>query len=408
MSEPEAINVERLSKRYRLGESKGSTLLRDSLSGWLRSPIDRLKRSSVATDNDLWALRDVSFSIKAGEAVGIVGRNGSGKSTLLKLISRITEPSGGKIRLRGRVASLLEVGTGFHPDLTGRENIFLNGAILGMSRSEIRLKFDEIVAFAGLDRFIDTPVRRYSSGMSVRLAFAVAAHLEPEILLLDEVLAVGDADFQRKCLRKMGEVTQQEGRTILFVSHQLPSVLQLCDRVLVLNRGQLTHDTDATTGIAAYLAESAASGVDVSAVNLGDELALAALTFTPLPVKTFDDLSFTLQLRATSECAIHDLCLFFTNEFGQRVAIADLRIASGSYALRGNQSIIVNAKLDRVALVPGTYSVGLFIRTNRHMGDHHGVSSFEVQPHQSDGLMSYGSEHLGSVALQVRFDASVS
>ena len=205
----------------------------------MTSPLRRFREAGEARADEaqtFWALRDVSFEVQPGEVVGIIGRNGAGKSTLLKVLSRIVEPTGGSIRLRGRVASLLEVGTGFHPELTGRENIYLNGSILGMKKFEIDRKFDEIVEFSGVERFLDTPVKRYSSGMYVRLAFAVAAHLEPEILIVDEVLAVGDADFQKKCLGKMKEVTLEGGRTVLFVSHNLTSVRSLCDRVIWLER----------------------------------------------------------------------------------------------------------------------------------------------------------------------------
>src|SRR5690242_18768496 len=213
-----AIRVENLSKRFKIGVGKARhDTLRDQIVGGLSSLI-RSRRSSDKRTDTFWALTDVSFEIKKGEVIGIIGRNGAGKSTLLKILSRITDPTDGEVKIKGRVASLLEVGTGFHPELTGRENIFLNGAILGMSRVEIARKFDEIVAFAEIERFLDAPVKRYSSGMYVRLAFAVAAHLEPEILVVDEVLAVGDAQFQKKCLGKMKEVGK-EGRTVIFVSH---------------------------------------------------------------------------------------------------------------------------------------------------------------------------------------------
>ncbi|MGH9443217.1 MAG: ABC transporter ATP-binding protein [Thermoanaerobaculia bacterium] len=228
-----AIEAERLSKRYRItGAREGEyKTLRDGLTG-----LFSLRSWRSSAREDVWALKDVSFEVKEGEAFGIVGRNGAGKSTLLKILSRITEPTGGMARIRGRVASLLEVGTGFHPELTGRENVFLNGAILGMTRAEIKSKFDEIVAFAEVEKFIDTPVKRYSSGMYVRLAFAVAAHLEPEILLVDEVLAVGDVTFQRRCLGKMGEVSRS-GRTVLFVSHNMQAVRTLCGSALWLDGG---------------------------------------------------------------------------------------------------------------------------------------------------------------------------
>ena len=234
MSRP-IIEAEHLSKRYVLG-SIGATTLRESAAAWWHRARHGQAR---APQKEFWALNDVSFQVEPGEVVGIIGRNGAGKSTLLKLLSRITEPTSGRAFLRGRVASLLEVGTGFHPDLTGRENVFLNGAILGMSRAEIRRKFDEIVAFAEVERFLDTPVKRYSSGMYVRLAFAVAAHLEPEILIIDEVLAVGDAGFQQKCLGKMNSVARSEGRTVLFVSHNIMAMKQLCRTGIWLDEGRV-------------------------------------------------------------------------------------------------------------------------------------------------------------------------
>jgi lipopolysaccharide transport system ATP-binding protein len=239
MSDDLVIRVEQLAKQYRISHLAGQETLRDALQHGLRLAWRRLRWNTRLRQEEFWALRDVSFEVGRGDVVGIIGRNGAGKSTLLKILSRITEPTRGRITMRGRVASLLEVGTGFHPELSGRDNIFLNGAILGMSRAEIARKFDEIVAFAEVERFLDTPVKRYSSGMYVRLAFAVAAHLEPEILIVDEVLAVGDAQFQRKCLGKMQDVARHEGRTILFVSHNLGAVKQLTSRCLYLVRGEL-------------------------------------------------------------------------------------------------------------------------------------------------------------------------
>ncbi|WP_442971790.1 ABC transporter ATP-binding protein [Rhodoplanes sp. Z2-YC6860] len=263
------ISVENLSKRYLIGHQSAQreryTALRDVVSrevrNFLRKASDLVAgRQIVQGDEveDIWALKDVNFEVKQGEAVGIIGRNGAGKSTLLKILSRITEPSSGLVKLRGRVGSLLEVGTGFHPELTGRENIYLNGAILGMSRKEIRRKFDEIVDFADVEKFLDTPVKRYSSGMYVRLAFAVAAHMETEILVVDEVLAVGDAQFQQKCLGKMTAVAQQ-GRTVLFVSHNMVAVRNLCNRTIVLSGGSATVFEDVASGIRLY-AEGNGSG----------------------------------------------------------------------------------------------------------------------------------------------------
>jgi len=234
------IKVQGLSKRYVIGHQANGDGLRHAIEGALRDPLKWLKKRSMEKE-EFWALNNVSFEVKQGEVVGIIGRNGAGKSTLLKILSRITEPTTGRIEIDGRVASLLEVGTGFHPELTGRENIFLNGAILGMSRIEIKQKFDEIVAFSEVEKFLDTPVKRYSSGMYVRLAFAVAAHLEPEILVVDEVLAVGDAEFQRKCLGKMKDVSQNQGRTVLFVSHNIAAVKMLCSHGMLLQNGKLLY-----------------------------------------------------------------------------------------------------------------------------------------------------------------------
>ena len=243
-----AISVRGLSKSYTIArnEEKHVTLAETALA-WAKNPLCRPKTETF------WALKDVDFDVRKGDVVGIIGRNGAGKSTLLKILSRITEPTAGEIDLYGRVGSLLEVGTGFHPELTGRENIYLNGAILGMRRSEISRQFDAIVDFAGTEKFLDTPVKHYSSGMYVRLAFAVAAHLNPEILIVDEVLAVGDAEFQKKCLGKMGEVASQQGRTVLFVSHNMQSISCLCSRAIVFEHGGVSFAGSTGEGIATYL-----------------------------------------------------------------------------------------------------------------------------------------------------------
>jgi lipopolysaccharide transport system ATP-binding protein len=268
MGDP-VIRVENLSKKYVLShqQEKGRyKALRDVIADGATSLFRQSRNPKSKIQNpgreEFWALKDVSFEIKQGDRVGIIGRNGAGKSTLLKILSRIVEPTSGKIRIKGRVASLLEVGTGFHPELTGRENIFLNGAILGMSKTEIQRKFDEIVAFAEVEKFLDTPVKRYSSGMYVRLAFAVAAHLEPEILIVDEVLAVGDASFQKKCLGKMEEVGK-EGRTVLFVSHNMAAMRALCNRGLVMRQGQLVMNTSIETAINHYLLEDQATDAHI-------------------------------------------------------------------------------------------------------------------------------------------------
>lgn len=249
-----AIIAENLSKRYVINHALRHDTLRASLSHGLKGWWARLNdpTARAITQEEFWALRDVSFEIQQGDVVGIVGRNGAGKSTLLKILSQITEPTSGRARIRGRIASLLEVGTGFNPELTGRENIFLNGSILGMARAEIRQKFDEIVSFADVERFLDTPVKRYSSGMYVRLAFAIAAHLEPEILIIDEVLAVGDAAFQKKCLGKMEDVASN-GRTVIFVSHDLDSVSRLCRSGILLDQGRTVFQGGISEVVSRYV-----------------------------------------------------------------------------------------------------------------------------------------------------------
>lgn len=292
-----AISVENLSKRFRIGHQAGRRLhdgaLREAIARGARNLArqagDIMRgRQIVPGDEveDFWALKDVSFEVKQGEVLGIIGKNGAGKSTLLKILSRITEPSEGRIVLRGRVASLLEVGTGFHPELSGRENIFLNGAILGMRRAEVARKFDEIVAFAGIETFLDTPLKRYSSGMQVRLAFAIAAHLESEILALDEVLAVGDAEFQKRCLGRMNDVARS-GRTVLFVSHNMHAVEKQCDRVMCVDRGRVSgiHD-DVREGIIGYLRGQDAGGNAHLWVNPGDQCANGYFVPQRLEVKS--------------------------------------------------------------------------------------------------------------------------
>ncbi len=252
-----AIKLSEIGKMYRISHESGQEKsFRDLITDMALSPFRRFKQLSGAAVRDteeFWALRDISFDVEPGEVVGIIGRNGAGKSTLLKILSRITEPTEGEARIRGRVGSLLEVGTGFHPELSGRENIFLNGSILGMRRADIARRFDEIVAFAEIERFLDTPVKRYSSGMYVRLAFAVAAHLEPEVLIIDEVLAVGDAVFQKRCLGKMHEVGTEHGRTVLFVSHNMIAVQRLCSRVVWLDGGRVVRDGPAGSVVAEYM-----------------------------------------------------------------------------------------------------------------------------------------------------------
>lgn len=303
-----AIRVENLGKQYQIGlPQERYRTLRDSLVEFVGAPVRRLRSGrrgdlDKETDRTIWALRDISFEVKRGQVLGVIGRNGAGKSTLLKILSRVTEPSEGYAEIHGRVGSLLEVGTGFHPELTGRENISLNGAILGMKRVEIERKFDEIVSFAGVDKFIDTPVKRYSSGMYLRLAFAVAAHLEPEILVVDEVLAVGDAEFQRKCLGKMSAVAQ-EGRTVLFVSHNMSAILRLTEETLLLDKGQLVLRAATPQAVDHYMA-SGYSRVGERTWNI-DEIPEEAAPFRPIAMQVCDESSRVIDtVRSTESLTI--------------------------------------------------------------------------------------------------------
>jgi ABC-2 type transport system ATP-binding protein/lipopolysaccharide transport system ATP-binding protein len=303
-----AIEVERLSKRYLLGEDQPGRSLRESILASVRRV-----RTGGRRRQEIWSLRDIDLVVPEGEAIGVIGRNGAGKSTLLKILSRITEPTYGVSRTHGRVTSLLEVGTGFHPELTGRENVYLNGAILGMSRRDMDLRFDEIVNFAGVPRFIDTPVKRYSSGMYLRLAFAVAAHLEPDIMVVDEVLTVGDAEFQARCLRRM-ETAEREGRTVVFVSHNLDAVTRLCSRAILLEAGGMAADGPADDVVVDYLdslvdraTHEPAAGQDVGPVRL-EHVTILDRSDRPTQVMRRDD-SFTIEVRFTLREAVRGLDL---------------------------------------------------------------------------------------------------
>jgi ABC-type polysaccharide/polyol phosphate transport system ATPase subunit len=362
-----AIRADHLSKRYRLGERETYGALRDSIARALAAPLRSLRTNGGPPRELEWiaALDDVSFEVAEGEIVGVIGRNGSGKSTLLKILSRITEPTSGRAEIRGRVGSLLEVGTGFHPELTGRENVFVNGAILGMSRREIARNFDEIVAFADLDRFIDTPVKFYSSGMQMRLAFAVAAHLEPDILLVDEVLAVGDQAFQKKCLGKMNAVAR-EGRTVLFVSHDLTAVQVLCGRALRLALGRVQGFGAVATEIAAYLADlkGSASGALDRPIPLEGHLRLTRFGFVPNPIPSGGAASFEVELETTVGTHIHELAVLIHDGLDRRVGVIDFRQPEGPFSMNGRDSLRLAARLRSLPLVEGEYRIGASIRSD--------------------------------------------
>jgi lipopolysaccharide transport system ATP-binding protein len=346
------IEVEAIGKRYRLGGGVRHDTLRDALAHCFGRG-----RACSADAEDFWALRGVSFSVSAGEVVGILGRNGAGKSTLLKLLSRITAPSEGRIRLGGRVASLLEVGTGFHPELSGRENIFMNGALLGMTRREIQSRFDSIVAFAEIERFLDTPIKRYSSGMYVRLAFAVAAHLEPEILLVDEVLAVGDAEFQRKCLGRMAGVAQS-GRTVMFVSHNLAAIGQVTSRCLLLESGELARDGATPEVLAAYLGSDRRSATTADLATEHRDFHIHSLRFDDehRPHGFNQALHFELSLSLGREFRAVGFGLGIHNSLGARLVTSRCvvdRLDEGKTTL--------SIRIPDHHLPPGEYSLSLGI-----------------------------------------------
>ncbi|MFI5096537.1 MAG: ABC transporter ATP-binding protein [Candidatus Acidiferrales bacterium] len=369
MSHP-VIQAKGLGKRYRrtLGASRNDTL-RATLTNFLRSPFAAIRRPHHET---FWALKDVSLEVHEGEVLGLIGRNGSGKTTLLKILSRITQPTAGWAVIHGRVGSLLEVGTGFHPELTGRENTYLSGAILGMSKSEITRKFDEIVAFAELDKFVDTPVKHYSSGMFVRLAFAVAAHLEPEILLVDEVLAVGDISFQKKCLGKMGDVARA-GRTVVLVSHSMAAINALCSRCIILDKGAVEFNGPTEEATPRYYAESLniISGSDLSA---RPRKGTGKARFTSIVVQPLDpagrpleaaypgcDLSLEVELHCESYFGPANVAIIFYDSSGYRVIDTNTAQKGEFVSLQAGQTARASFLLHEVLLRPGRYLIGLWL-----------------------------------------------
>jgi lipopolysaccharide transport system ATP-binding protein len=366
------VTVEGLGKEYRLGATVGQATLRETVMAWLKHPW----RGAGASPETFWALKDVSFTLAEGEVLGVIGANGAGKSTLLKILSRITEPTTGRAQLYGRVGSLLEVGTGFHSELSGRENIFLSGAILGMRRREIERKFNDIVSFAEMERFLDTPVKRYSSGMYLRLAFAVAAHLEPEILVVDEILAVGDAAFQRKCLGKMGDVAQ-EGRTVLFVSHNMAAVESLCSRCLLLDAGRVVADGDPQSVIERYLASALARRGgrrhlhDHPGRRKGSRVEMRELAILGEDGAPTDSVRMDGTLRVQvafdggGQAVSPVLGLVVKTAQGMPLFGVNNRFIPG-YEFRDTPRGTITCRLDHLPLTPGTYLLDLYF------GDPHG------------------------------------
>jgi len=385
------IQVENLSKKYIIGHQQQQkyTALRDVLANSTKSLLKNIHNRKLKIHSpekeEFWALKNVSFEIKQGDRVGIIGRNGAGKSTLLKILSRITDPTSGQISINGRVASLLEVGTGFHPELTGRENIYLNGAILGMSKTEIKRKFDEIVDFAEVEKFLDTPVKHYSSGMYVRLAFAVAAHLEPEILIVDEVLAVGDAQFQKKCLGKMEAIAEKEGRTILFVSHNIQAIRSLCERCILLANGQLIADGDTMKTVEIYSNQlhNANFSTKTEVKNTAHRRGSGELRFSRIQVKDIngnetscfkmgDTIRFHLDFQVFSSVNRESIVITIglkcgkTHEF---VTTTWHEIKTGKLLVGSIRSVII--EFPNINLRPSDYS--LFFNIMRHANNIEGV-----------------------------------
>lgn len=392
MSQP-IISLENISKKYAIGKQQSYGSLRESISELFSVGQKKSKRS------DFWALDGISFEVAKGESFGVIGRNGAGKSTLLKILSQITPPTTGRIKMRGRVAALLEVGTGFHPQLTGRENIYLNGAILGMARTEITSKLDEIIAFSGVEKFLDTPVKHYSSGMYVRLAFAVAAHLEPEILIVDEVLSVGDTEFQKKCLGKMEEVIKQDGRTILFVSHNLVTVQSLCKKAILLEQGKIKKIGTTSGVIDTYLNERSSLPSAKSNLLGKDRGNVGEIRFTDMTIVTADGsgsiqsndkLYFMLNYSSDFEEAITDarVVITVTSERSQQVVLRlDSEVAVHSFGNELKPCGTVICETDAINLAEGKYFVEIdFLLQGTSCDNVNRAAEFEVRT----SLKNYG------------------
>jgi len=370
------IEVKNLGKKYKIGEQQRYLALRDTLTNIAKAPFSWFGKKVIGNNNEaniFWALQDLDFKVEEGEVLGIIGRNGAGKSTLLKILSQITPPTTGEIKLRGRVGSLLEVGTGFHPELTGRENIYLNGAILGMRKNEIEKKFDEIVEFAGIKKFLDTPVKRYSSGMYVRLAFAVAAHLEPDILIVDEVLAVGDVEFQKKCLGKMNEITTKAGRTVLFVSHNMEAIKNLCSRCLVLDKGKIIFDGETIEALSFYNNIQSDGKVNVNKGTYNkNRRGSGTLSFTDIQILNMDDVERntfnvgeTVKFKMSYEIyekmeGLHVTVCFFSSK-ARDLLLTDMRYEVKKGIIKKGENGTLVLEVDLKTIRPGEYILYFWI-----------------------------------------------
>jgi len=410
-----ALSAQNLSKSFKIAHQhaglRGYRTLHDELITLPRRLINRLKRNGRSTSETFWALKDVSFDVRRGEALGIIGSNGAGKSTLLKILNRITEPTAGGVDIYGRVGALLEVGTGFHPELTGRENIFLNGAILGMSRAEIKKKFDEIVAFAEVEKFLDTPVKRYSSGMYVRLAFAVAAHLDPEILLIDEVLAVGDAEFQKKCLEKMENVTTKEGRTVIFVSHNMDAICHLCSRCILLRQGEIAKTDNASDVVAAYLGgeQDQSPVIDFAAIDSEASFRFAGLYRSENePTTSFSAsepilLNCSFKVRREIEGLQPSFSVF--NFKGDRIFYSSASMAKPAISVEAAGEHHITALIPARLLLPGRYFISLALHTpkTKLYDVRKQALSFRIVATVTDRYDGFSGDDLGHVHADVKW-----
>ena len=382
------LKVENVSKMYRLGTVGTGTLSHDLNRLWARVrglPDPTLKigtandRTQLGGGKHVWALKDINLEVEKGEIIGIIGRNGAGKSTLLKLLSRVTAPTTGSIKARGRIASLLEVGTGFHPELTGRENVYLNGAIMGMTRPEIKKRLDEIVDFSGCAKYIDTPVKRYSSGMTVRLGFAVAAHLECEILIVDEVLSVGDFEFQKKCIGKMRELGKGGSKTILFVSHVMESVRSLCTRGVLMKNGTAALTGEVDSIVRNYLVDQTNLIQQcVFPIKVSDCLDLTRIEFGSCEIESGQALAIEVAVQGTSAGTLFEAALIFKSETGRRVAVVDLRNETFPIGLDSSKCYQWLAKIHSLSLVEGTYVMDFYLGTESVRKNIENVATFQV------------------------------